>query len=122
MLLLCATGWLGIRECEARTGQELGEPDLQRFLLVILQGAFPCPHRLSFDKPLISLVNRVDVAVKMDEQTSGRRERQASVLPVRGRALLRHRAFFVVVGGVRCSLEQGWERSFRGRTERKGSC
>lgn len=42
-------------------------PDLQRFLLVILQGASLCPLRLSFDKPLISLVHWAVVAVQMDE-------------------------------------------------------
>jgi len=43
----------------------LNAPDLQQFLLVISQGAFLCRLRLSFDTPLISLVNWADVAVKI---------------------------------------------------------
>jgi len=67
---------LGIRECEASKKRKVDGPDLQRFLLVKLQGAFLCPLRLSFDTRLIPLVDWVDVAVKLDDERNhfGRKE------------------------------------------------
>ena len=77
MLRLYAAEELGIRECNGET--EVGIPDPQRFLLVILQGAFLCPLHLSFGKPLISLVRWAAVAVEIDERQRGRREARAIV-------------------------------------------